>query len=248
MNNSSVQFYDFNLSANGSQWLPVSGAYFRVISAAGNVTVRESGGAVVGPINAGQGMKNREFVGLLIQDASGAANKGTIIVAGSDFVDDRITGEVSTIDGGKARSNAGSAFSAYAYQVGGTGNFAYVQLWNESVNRVLMVNGAILLTNGANGVSLAITNAAAASAQAYGRAKRAGMPASAAARVRIESTPTAAGLGSGGALATLLMNTSTQTYRPTEPIVIPPGYGLAAIGTGQGGDLGATFEWFEESQ
>ncbi len=240
---SGIQLYDFNLSAGGPQYLPASGAFYRVIASTGPVSIKESGGGTVGPISAGQGMRNRDFVSLVITDASGAPNKGTLIVADSDFVDDRITGEVSTIDGGKARSLAGNAFGGYGYQAGGAGVQSQVQAWNKAGSgKNIILNELTVLSSAATGVQLGLTNAPFGTWLGVGRTKRAGGVDSAAVEIRANS-----GAWGGAVMRTFGIQASTSaSYRPTEPLVIPPGFGLVACTTNANVDLGLSFDWWEE--
>lgn len=248
-----VQFYDFNLPAGGSQWLPVEGAYYRIISCTGAVAIKEDVGTTVGPINAGQGMKNRDFKGLTISDKSGAANKGVLIIAGSDFVDDRITGEVSTIDGGKARSVAGSAFAVSGSLTNGGTSYLAMQLYNGSTSTNLIVN-AVQMGMGTAGLAvLAITAnplnttlVGAGFSKKYGGTN--GAYTSAAGSLKTQASGSSF-LVAGQALKSILLPAS-QTYetRFTEPIVLPPGMGLGMYTVVNNiASVVSGFEWFEEA-
>jgi hypothetical protein len=249
MNNQGVQVYDFTLSPGGSQGLPASGSFYRVITSTGAVSVRENNAGKVGPISAGQGMRNRDFDSLIIKDESGAANRGTIIVAGSDFVDDRITGEVSTIDGGKARSLAGAGMCGYVGQGGQAGTQAQVQLWNKSTDRNLIINacsiagGAQTTTN----ISAFLTNVAQASLVYTGVNKKANGPTSGNAELRYGTVAPGNGPGVGYIMRQWWGGALTlYEWRMTEPIIVPPGYGLSFHHWGVATDLNAGFEWWEE--
>lgn len=145
----SIQFYDFNLSAGGSQYLPASGAYYRVISSTGPVTIREDVGSKCGPISAGQGMKERNFGFLTISDSSGAANVGTIAVASSEFIDQTLYGNVSIIDSAFNQAIAGSAYATgYASSVAAS-NYGILVLQNTSANKNVALQDIEI--NGVNG-------------------------------------------------------------------------------------------------
>lgn len=246
MSTGNVQFYDFNLTAGGSQWLPVSGAFYRIISSTGPVSIREDVGTSVGPISAGQGMRNRDFGGLTIVDKSGAANKGTIIIAGSDFVDDRITGEVSTIDGAKARSIAGAAFAAYGYQGAVAAQNSTVQLWNNGTgSKNLIVNDISVLSNSPSPVAVSIHLVAGMLATQIqpGRPKKVYGADSACATIRAQAIAQAI-----NSLRSFLMPVSTTMgWRPTEPLVIPPNTGVIVQNVNPNIDVGASFDWWEEA-
>jgi hypothetical protein len=92
----SAQVYPFTIpDAGGSVQLPVSGSYFKIRSASGNVAVQVDSGAKLDPLAVGQGLRGVDFTLLTITDKSGAANSGTIIVASTEFIDDQVFGVVS---------------------------------------------------------------------------------------------------------------------------------------------------------
>lgn len=124
------QTYDFTLAAGGAIQIPATGSFFRVQSATGKVNVTAEFGALKG-LGVGQGARS-PFRILQIQDASGSANVGTIIVGDAEFVDDRISGEVSVIDGEKSRALAGGMFSGAASIGLLPGLNSHIQLWNPA--------------------------------------------------------------------------------------------------------------------
>lgn len=127
-----ARIYDFTLTAGGSFNLLVEGSYYRLLTSTGAIEVRRSDGSVVGPLLAGQGEKDQEFKRLTLVDKSGANNTGTIVIADGTFVDDRITGEVSVIDGELARSKAGLAYSTSAQITAVAAQFSIHELWNPA--------------------------------------------------------------------------------------------------------------------
>lgn len=242
MSSNNVQFYDFNLSAGGSQWLPVEGAYYRIIASTGAVAIKEDVGTTVGPIYAGQGMKNRNFNGLTISDKSGAANKGTLIIAGSDFVDDRITGEVSTIDGGKARSLASAAFIGYVTAPQVAAQYAQAEIWNKSTTKNLIVPALSIATTAANTLFLTLETVQLANLFSAGKCKRTG----GAAQGELRNASTAVQPLPVNALKGWVLPQGYVEYKSSEPFIVGPGQGLRLSSYVQNIDFGATFEWFEE--
>lgn len=113
-----MQVYDFAMGAGGFAQIPVAGAYYRIMSADGPVAIKEDVGSTCGPLLPGQGMRGRKFSSLTIVDKSGAANAGQLIVAGSDFIDDRVHGDVAVVPSVKARSMAGNSLMACGYAEG----------------------------------------------------------------------------------------------------------------------------------
>jgi hypothetical protein len=135
----SARMYDFTIPANGSFQLNVEGEYVRIMSSTGTLEL-VTDSYRIGPIAAGQGQANAPFKRLTINDKSGSANKGVILVAASDFVDQRITGEVSVMDGGKSISIAGRAFMASIYITSDatTGPACYLQNPSTSGKNIIV--------------------------------------------------------------------------------------------------------------
>ncbi len=246
MSGNNVQFYDFNLSAGGSQWLPVSGAFYRIISSTGPVSIREDVGTTVGPISAGQGMRNREFGGLTVSDKSGAANKGTLIIAGSDFVDDRITGEVSTIDGGKARSIAGNAFVFNVGPNNAAGFAAAGLLWNPAGSgRRLVVKTSRMSSTQAQFIGMARKLATVGTIKPAGIAAK--MTGAASVAVAYEVTNTATAVDSGYFHSANVGANGSDSVVFQEPVIVQPGEGVMWLGNvTTAGAMQASAEYFEE--
>lgn len=86
------QVYDFNLAAGGAQTILAGGAYLRILTATGAVDVVVEGKGTMPNLLAGQGLKDLPFQRVVLRDKSGAPNSGTILVASSEFVDNRLFG------------------------------------------------------------------------------------------------------------------------------------------------------------
>lgn len=87
--------YDFTLAAGGSQVILAEGEYFRVQSATGAIDVTVEGAGTLPGLLSGQALKDTPFKRLVLRDASGAPNSGTILVASQEFVDNRLYGVVT---------------------------------------------------------------------------------------------------------------------------------------------------------
>jgi hypothetical protein len=103
--------YDLNLVPNGAQTLDVAGSYFTYKSGLGAIRVTSSDGAVV-DLLPGQGMSKLKFDRLTVKDISGVANVGVLLAGNGEWHDERITGTVDVVDGGKSRTLANMAFVA----------------------------------------------------------------------------------------------------------------------------------------
>lgn len=163
----------------------------------------------------------------------------------------RLVGTVQTIDGGKARSMSGSAFVAYGWQAATAGANPFVQLWNPPASGKRAVINAVLMGAGGvqNGHLRFNQSAINAAAVMSGAMKMSGISAAACdVRVATNAAYTPGTLGTGPNLIVLFGGAgATVQYRPTEPLVLPPGFGIVLAGHAQNVDMGVSFEWFEEA-
>jgi hypothetical protein len=238
----SARMYDFTIPANGSFQLNVEGEYVRIMSSTGNVElVTET--YRIGPIAAGQGQANTPFKRLTINDKSGVANKGVILVAASDFVDQRIAGEVSIIDGSKYRVLAGGAFTAHLFAPASAGNFSGVQIWNPSTSGKNVIIEQIIpyITNGLSLQILMVSVQLPGGVAANTGNKRSGGPLPGA--LALVTAASASQISPGATFAT----TTGITYRPINPYVLTPGYGINFGSPAANVDCGAEIEFLEEA-
>ena len=107
-----AKIYTVVVPAGGMTELAVVGEMFKVLSASGSFIVSADTWGTLGNILAGQGLRDASFTKLQFTDNSGAQNTLRVLVAGQSFIDDRITGEVSVIDGGMSRTLSNQAYVA----------------------------------------------------------------------------------------------------------------------------------------
>lgn len=93
----SVKTYDFTMPANGACQIQAGGTYFRVQSANGAIKVNGDFGEA-SPLLQGQGLKDSPFSRLNLTNLTDSPNRGTIIVAGDEFIDQQmvLSGTVNT--------------------------------------------------------------------------------------------------------------------------------------------------------
>lgn len=242
----SAKIYDFTIPAGGSFTLLVEGSFYRIQQATGALEVRRDGGSGIGPIYPGQGERDEEFKRLTLIDKSGSANAGFIVVSDGSFVDDRITGEVSVINGEKSRTLAGAMYigNASAFAVGA--QYSHCQLWNPTTNKNLIVGALNFSTSTAQAVGLGF-NAVQLNTDQTGNLvmnKKQG------------GAATAAQVRAGNYVGSIVPVNGFQGYMPAnlitnfQPqgvIVVPPGTGLTAWAQTPNTALITGFEWFEES-
>lgn len=251
-----AKIYPLTIPAGGQFNLLAVGSYFKVLSASGTFEVTGDAFGQLGALLPGQGLRlqnpdgSAAFFGrLTFRDTSGNANNLTVLVAGDGFVDDRITGEVSVIDGGKSRSLALSCFSGGKYTGASPGNYSVVQLRNVSATMRLVVS-QITVQAGTTADNLSIYYGANALATLVGAApnKRLGSAASINGQLRAD---TIAAVPPAGAAAIPLFQISLQaqggfTYRLTEPLIVPPTQTITVVGAVVNNGVGASFEFYEE--
>ncbi len=176
---------------------------------------------------------------------------GSVVIGFGAVTSTNLQGTVQTVDGGRARSLAGLAFSAYGYAAGSAGNFPFVQLWNKSTDKNLVVNGIVLVSSLASGHNLRYSQAVInASDYMAGAAKKASAAASAAGVIKVNNAASVDAFSlapNSNRFFMSVQSSVTQQWRPTEPLIVPPGWGVTLSSVNSGADSGVTFEWFEES-
>lgn len=248
-----LQYYDITVAAGKSIDIPAEGSYFRYYSgnaggADESILVKSDTNAMALLLKPGQSIRVPEKV--RTWHIANYANVGTIagivVIGDGEIQDSQVAGTVAVIDGGRARTMAGVAFIGYGYQGPVVGNLSHVQLWNQAASgKNLIVEQVSTFTQGAGlsgfaglGASVALTTL-----NGLPPSKKIGGPASAAAQIRSQAN--AAILG----LLPSMFNMTIQgpLFKPNEPIVVPPGFGLNILNGAANQDLGAHFEFFEES-
>lgn len=240
--------FDFNLSANASQTIDVAGHFVKYKSGTGAIRVRMTTGGYV-DLLPGQGVWNVQFSSLTVVDRTGADNTGIILAGAFDFRDDRITGTVDVVDGGRTRTLAGQAFMSWANLGAGTaGQNSVHQLWNPANSGKNIVIEQIQISSTAGGFAgvafwnLAIANLVAANGGS-GTSKKNGIGVSAGQR-RTEQTavlPYTPNL-----LSTALAPGVNFDRKFNEPVLLTPGMGLCVFHGSPVTDLAVGIEWFEE--
>lgn len=227
----------------------IGGDYFRLHGAIYPVDVTFVRNGV--PVEQIAGMESGTWMRLVggfdridIVNGANAQTVKVIIGRGEGGVD-RIMGEVSVIDGGKARTIAGSAYSGYAGCAAAAANYPHVQLWNPvgSGKNVFLesflvsCSSAALVTAGTYGVALANVITPASS-------KKYGGPAS----VAVQQYQNNAAMISGNLLMGQQLQASQNlTINFREPVVLVPGSGMVIGAQTQNCALTASFEYFEEA-
>lgn len=245
--------YDFTLVANGGQAMDVKGRFVKYRSGVGAIRVKFTSGGYV-DLLPGQGVWNIEFNGLTIQDRSGNNNYGSLLAGDFDFRDERISGDVSVIDGGKNRTLANLSFISNADAANPpAGSYAYTGLFNPAGSgRVAIVENVYVASqSGACVFSLGIAGTAApfTTMVGYGVSKKSGGIASIMESRRIISADTTPINTTGS--KQLIVQTVTQNANAViafkEPVVVLPGYGFYVWNATVAMDTRASIEYYEDA-
>jgi hypothetical protein len=237
--------YDFALTPLGGQIINAKGRFFKYRAGTGLIRVKLTDGAVI-DLLPGQGVSNRNFESIEITDKSGAINTGTILAGDFDFRDERITGTVDVVDGGKSRTLANSSFMLQVPTPVVAGQLSHAQLFNPaSSGKNVMVEAITYAADTANtGVFVFMHNVQLANFMGAGQSKKLG------GQDAVAKGYSSTNVGAVNANLNLMGVNIPQgtpiTYRPTEPIIIAPGFGLVMRQAINGVGLTANFEWYEE--
>lgn len=234
--------YDFQLTPLGGQIINTKGRFFKYRVGTGLIRVKLTDGAVI-DLLPGQGVSNRNFESIEITDKSGAANVGTILAGDFDFRDERITGTVEVVDGGKARTIAGQAFMGGTALVSNAAQKPYVQLINNTANKRVTVKAIVLSTTTSQQLGFCVYSTSLGTLAGAAPSKLAG---GAAASAELRTQSDAAVLGGAAFVAPYVTANVPFTFTFQEPLVLLPGQGLIVRGSVDNTYLGAHFEFTEE--
>lgn len=185
----------------------------------------------------------------LVEVTSAEAQTVTIQASRGNVGSNRVVGEVSVISGEYTRALSSRAYLGFSYRANAAAVYSHIQLWNPpGSGKNLFVNQlAVAVTVAIGYYRLLLNNAALAAYYAIQNNpvnKRAGAAVSVA-QNRQENN--AAVLGT--ALATFLTDALGKSHLLTftEPLLLPPGWGLALAPAVVDQDIFCNWEFFEDS-
>lgn len=237
-----------SLGVSAHWMIGIAGDFFRLSACDWPVTVRlYQGGREVGAMvgmQAGDFVRDVHFDQVRVENG-GTAQAVTVQIAGGGVGSDRVIGEVSVIDGGKARTKAGLAFMGAVLQTPVAGQYSCCQIKNPagSGRRIVLEQVDATMTGAAGLVGVGQWGADMATLVAVGAAKMIGSGASSM-QLRREAVAALPGLGAmmvGG-------TASGEAFQRklSEPIVISPGGNIAVWSSVVNVRLDVGFEWYEE--
>lgn len=221
--------YDFNLSAGGGTQLAVRGKFVKYKSGTGMIRVGINSGGFV-DLLPGQGIWGIEYSTLNVSDKSGVANSGIILAGEFDFHDDRITGTVDVVDGGKDRTLAGITYFGYqSCTVGTAGNHPFVQLLNPAGSgKNVYVKSLVLSSTSVSFVGVSPANVALTNLARQVKPKRQSMPDGV---TQVRYVDQAGYLSTYNFTGAYLAANSSIVIPLQEPLLLEPGYGIGAGGS-----------------
>lgn len=242
-----TKVYPVSMQPGESVQLLVHGSYFKVISSTGVMDVTGDSFGTIEGVLAGQGLRGYQFKRLTLRNRSGVGNVVRLLVADELFIDDRITGSVEVIDGGRNRSMVSAAFMGVGYSNAGAGLNAHVQLYNPpgSGKRLVVKSVKVIAYVESWNADLRMLNSPLVGNESAPACKMLG-GASGVAQLRDQAHDSL--LFSGGSLMTFggASAGSSDAFRFEEPILIGPGSGIVVFLYQQGKALQVPIEWFEE--
>lgn len=246
----SVQSYDLNIPVGKSQAIDVAGDRVQFISATdpfAQIEIRPNFAQGNITLKPGQGMRFSEQVQRWIVFNKGSvALTGALLIGTGDFFDQRISGTVDVIDGGKARTLGNQAYMTVVSQAAIAAQYSHVQLWNPAGSgKVLNVSKFIVNSSSATAVHVRSHNVALGTYQWNGVSKKLGGPQAAG---ELRGTNNAAILPAGPSILGMTLQANLPySHKLDEPIIVLPGMGIVAISTTLATDVAANFEWYEEN-
>lgn len=238
--------YDFSLTPYEAKQYEVFGRFVKYVQGSAPIRVILSAGGYV-DLMPGQGVWNVDFKNFVIEDRSGSDNRGVVMAGSFDFRDDRISGTVEVIDGGKARTLAGMAFSiATAPGTGATVNSRVAMLNPAGSVKNLVLESIAFAPNAVSTANLYAGNGPIGLADP-GVSKHMGEGALiSVAQVSKDNTTTATGPSAGVIWQMSAQAGARDVWTPREPIIIPPGRSIIVWCNSKNVDFAALFEWFED--
>ncbi len=176
---------------------------------------------------------------------SATAQSVSWFVARGQVTYDRTVGEVSIVDGGKARSLADVAFLGITESPALAANYSTCQLWNAAANTKRVILEALLISSPVAGQLLIYSDTVARAQGPYnGFSKRFGGGALSQAKLYYENNGGVPGTNCVSLLH--LVANQTLVWSPREPVVLLPGQGIQVTHAVVNTKLDLTAEWWEE--
>jgi hypothetical protein len=154
---------------------------------------------------------------------------------------------VNVLDGGKSRTLANAAFAANGGSNAVAGQYAVGQLWNAAANTSRVVVEQVSIISAVAGLNVAVmmrsANEVGSTLTMQGVSKKGG---GAAAQAGVYGLSTATVVPAGNFMQMAAPANGFASFKFSEPVVLPPGFGLTIWSYTLNATMGAQFEWYEE--
>ena len=235
----------------GQVWrLSIAADFFRIAAAAWPVKVRIlKAGRILGEMDgwqAGDFVRDVEFDAVEIE-AGSIAQTVTVQIAGGGVGSDRVLGEVSVIDGGKARTLSGNAFFGTLVAGPGVGFYSVAEIWNPAGSGKKLIVSQLAVSSGVDcflyvrGMTTALAN----DATSFG-SKMIGAPTATVAKFKRSSAE--ATIPGTPLMGFKVKAAVTEWVSLREPIVIAPGVGLCTSPNIVNAEAAMAVEFIEEEE
>jgi hypothetical protein len=254
-----MNIYDIGIEPGGVHTINVQAdyIYFRSGSAGGGdttVVFQPNAGGESVYLQPGQAYKmpaamSGKNVTWTLRNLKGEGKIAGIILMGEgEFQDNRVSGSVEVIDGGKARTLAGMAFSIATAPGSAVTVNSRVAILNPAGSAKNLVVESIAFAPDALATANLYSGAGPIGIADPGFSKNMGMAAQiSVAQVSRDVTTQTSGPGTAALWQMAAQAGARDVWTPTEPIVIPPGKSLIIWCNVKNVNFAALFEWFEES-
>lgn len=250
-----MQIFDITIAANISRPLEAPGTYFYYYSgsaggADSTIVLKEDTKGTTIQLKPGQAFRlpigSPQATRWYISNYANAATiVGTVVIGDGEITDNRITGSVEVIDGGKARTLTNTAFMGGAGIAAVAAQYAAIQLWNPAGSGKNVIVEKFEF--GSNLTAYAYfhwRNAALSTLVGGVTSKQTGGATSTA---QLYKETNAALVNTNNWVTITTTGTASVQRVLSEPIVVKPGYGLTSICGIVNQDNSSVFEFYEES-
>lgn len=258
-----LQYADITVAVNKIQPVGIPGRYVYYLSGSAGgldqtITIRSGNTGSMTLLKPGQSFRLADadksvdtfYIG---NYANAATIIGTLLIGDGDFQDNRVSGSVEVIDGGKNRSLAGNVFMVGAAVGAAIGNCAAVQLWNPvgSGKNLIVEKVSVSINGGTNAIADFGKTTAALPNAGFGIVnKNFGSAAASVASAKQQNAVAALPMAGGQIMYSVFLTAGYSAILPlNEPIIVSPGSGLCSQceDTAVSHTLTGSFEWFEEN-
>lgn len=173
---------------------------------------------------------------------SASVISGIVIIGDGELTDNQIAGTVSVVNGELVRVKAGGAFIGLSYDGPTAGQYSHAQIWNPAASgKNVFLTKATAYTGAVSTVQIKSSTTAIGATSSVLSSKKLG---AAGPSSELRSVSNAALLGTQ--IGSFTTNADARDIPFSEPILIPPGYGIITVPQVVNVMMWTTYQWIEE--